>query len=285
MNKFFSDNVIEALNFINQFKNKIFVIKIGGTQISDEKIFTSICSNIKTLYSIGINIVLVHGGGKEISKRLLKVGIKSEFINGYRITSENHISEIEMILSGKINKDITLKLNNIGVTSVGLNGKDGGMISCSKKSLINDIDIGMVGEIDGLNLNLIRLLLKERIIPIISPIGFNKNGETFNINADQVAGSIASELKSEKLILLTDVDGYYKNINDKDSFVSKLNLDEVEKILNDNKLNGGMYPKLECCYKSVSSTRKTAHIINGNVKDSLLIEVLSYGGIGTMIYI
>lgn len=282
MEKFFSENVVEAIKYILKFKDKIFVIKLGGEQISNKYVFNNICENIKILNSIGIKMVLVHGGGKEISERLDYAGIKSEFYGGYRKTDKDSIVEIEMVLSGKINKSITLKLNNLGVTAVGVNGKDGGMIKCSKK-IINTRDLGLVGEIKKLNLNLINLLLKEDILPVISPIGFNNDGETFNINADTLAAGLAKELKCEKLIFITDVDGYIRNFENNGELVSKISSKELIRELNENKISGGMKPKLECALEAVLYTKKTAHIINGKKPNSLLIEILSDDGIGSMI--
>ncbi|MDM8533311.1 acetylglutamate kinase [Clostridiaceae bacterium HSG29] len=277
------NNLIEALPYIERFRNKIFVIKYGGSIIGNTPNKLAFIEDISLLTHLGMKIIIVHGGGKHINKHLLEKGIKSNFHKGYRITDSNTINEVEMVLSGHLNKDITLLLNNSGTKAVGINGKDAGLIKSEKKIIDKEVDIGHVGEIVNINTEFLDLLLDKNYIPVISPIGYDKEGNTYNINADDVASEIANSMKAEKLFLISDINGIYTNLNDNSTFISRLNINESKKLISDGLINGGMIPKINSCINSIENGVKSVHIINGELTHSILLEVFTDQGIGTMI--
>ena len=277
------NNLIEALPYIEKFRNKIFVIKYGGSIIGNIANKIAFVKDISLLTHLGMKIIIVHGGGKHINKHLLEKGIESNFHKGYRITDSNTINEVEMVLSGHINKDITLLLNNLGTKAVGINGKDAGLIKSKKKIIDSEVDIGHVGEIVNINTEFLNLLLEKNYIPVISPIGFDKEGNTYNINADDVASEIANSMKAEKLFLISDINGIYTDLNNESTFISRLNINESKKLILDGLVNGGMIPKINSCINSIENGVKSVHIINGKITHSILLEVFTDQGIGTMI--
>lgn len=284
--KTFIGNLVEALPYIMQFRDKIFVIKFGGSIMQSEKEKKAFIDDVILMLHLGIKIVLVHGGGKHISNRLERMGIETEFVEGYRVTCDDAIKEVEMVLSGSINKDLTLRFNNRGVKAVGMNGKDGGLIKAKKKYIIKkekETDIGNVGDIEKINPDYLKLLIDHQYLPIISPIGYDENGTTYNINADDVAAKICSELNAEKLVLMTDVNGLYKTFGDESTFISKLTVDDAKKYIEDGIIQGGMIPKIQSCISSIERGAGTTHIINGMIEHSLLLEIFSNEGIGTMV--
>lgn len=282
--------LIEALPYIRNFYDKTFVIKYGGSAQIENELKESFAKDIVLLNFIGINTVIVHGGGPKISAIMAKMGKEPKFIQGQRVTDEETMEIVEMVLGGLINKEIVNLINNLGGKAIGLSGKDGGLIKAKKKIIKKSaetgideiIDIGLVGEVSEINPNILITLKKDGFIPVISPIGVGSSGETFNINADYVAASIASALKAEKLILLTDVSG----ILDKNNRVlSTLSKQKIKKLIKDGTIKGGMLPKVQACLKAIESGVTKTHIIDGRVPHCLLLEIFTKEGIGTEIKI
>ncbi|SKC91765.1 acetylglutamate kinase [Maledivibacter halophilus] len=278
--------LIEALPYIKKFNGKTFVIKFGGSIMKNEEAQNAFIKDIVLMKLIGINLIIVHGGGPKISENIKALGKESEFVNGLRVTDEETMKIVEMVLSGQINKEITFKINNQGVKAIGISGKDGNFIRAIKKYIYNGkekIDIGFVGEVEEINISFLKDLIDKDYIPVIAPIGFDEEGNSYNINADYVASAVSSAIKSEKLILLTDVEGLYKDINDKSTFISSLDSNEAKDLILQEIIKGGMLPKLECCISAIESGSKSVHMIDGRKEHSLLLEIFTDKGIGTMI--
>lgn len=269
--------LLEALPYIKKFYNKIFVIKLGGSVIKNSKAKEAFIKDTVLLKYTGINPIVVHGGGTEISELMNRLGMEIEFKNGYRVTDEKTMEIVEMILAGKINKDIVLNLNLNGGKSIGLSGKDGNLFYSEKETKFGDI--GSVGKIKKVNIDLINKILEDDYIPVVAPIGFDRNGVTYNINADIAASEIAKALKAEKLILMTDVDGVFKG----KKLISSITVKEAYELIENGIVSGGMIPKLQCAISAIENSVKAVHIINANVEHSLLIEIFSNKGIGTII--
>jgi len=269
--------LLEALPYIKKFYNKIFVIKLGGSVIKNSKAKEAFIKDTVLLKYTGINPIVVHGGGTEISELMNRLGMKIEFKNGYRVTDKKTMEIVEMILVGKINKDIVLNLNLNGGKSIGLSGKDGNLFYSEKETKFGDI--GSVGKIKKVNIDLINKILEDDYIPVVAPIGFDRNGVTYNINADIAASEIAKALKAEKLILMTDVDGVFKG----KKLISSITVKEAYELIENGIVSGGMVPKLQCAISAIENSVKAVHIINANVEHSLLIEIFSDKGIGTII--
>lgn len=279
-------NLVEALPYIKEFQGKTFVIKYGGSIMENEEGKMALIEDIALLSHLGIHCIVIHGGGKEINMRLERLGIESEFKEGYRVTSGEAIDEVEMVLSGRINKELIHLLNNAGVKAVGLNGKDAGLIRAKQKFIqIEDElhDIGHVGEIDSINPEILEILLENGIVPVISPIGFDHKGMTYNINADDVAAGISSELLAEKLILITDVPGLMKDLNDPESLISRLNIKELDELMETGIISGGMIPKMKCVRNAICGGTNSVHILNGKLNHCVLLETFTDSGIGSMI--
>jgi len=269
--------LLEALPYIKKFYNKIFVIKLGGSVIKNSKAKEAFIKDTVLLKYTGINPIVVHGGGTEISELMNRLGMEIEFKNGYRVTDEKTMEIVEMILAGKINKDIVLNLNLNGGKSIGLSGKDGNLFYSEKETKFGDI--GSVGKIKKVNIDLINKILEDDYIPVVAPIGFDRNGVTYNINADIAASEIAKALKAEKLILMTDVDGVFKG----KKLIPSITVKEAYELIENGIVSGGMVPKLQCAISAIENSVKAVHIINANVEHSLLIEIFSDKGIGTII--
>ena len=278
----------EALPYIRNFFGKTFVIKYGGAAQVQENLKDSFATDVVMLNFIGIRTAIVHGGGPKISVTMEKMGKKPQFIQGQRITDEETMDIVEMVLGGLINKEIVSLINSHGGKAVGLSGKDGGLITAKKKLIKKSseagdeemIDIGFVGEVTHIEPHVIRSLEKEGFIPVISPVGAGPNGETLNINADSVASSIASALHAEKMILLTDVPGI---INKSKRTVSTLKSNHVKKLIRDGTITGGMLPKVQACVKAIEGGVPKTHIIDGRIPHCLLLEIFTKEGIGTEI--
>lgn len=278
--------LIEALPYIKEFAGKTFVIKFGGSIMSNEKSKNAFIENVALLNLVGINLVIVHGGGADISQALQSMNIESKFIDGLRVTSKESIKVVEMVLSGSVNKELSSSLCRQGISGVGLSGKDANLIEAKKKYLYKDkekIDLGYVGEVVNVNTRFLSSLIEKRHVPVISPIGADSEGNTYNINADYVAAAISAKLKAEKLILLTDVEGIYKDINDTSSLMSVIKTNEVEAYINNKVISGGMIPKIDCCLKALEGGTNSVHLIDGRKEHSLLLEIFTHKGIGTMI--
>ncbi len=277
-----ANTLIEALPYIKQFRKKTVVIKYGGSFMYDQEIKESIMDDIALMKLVGLRPILVHGGGKDISAFLEKLNIQTEFIDGLRVTTDNVIEVAEMVLSGKINKEIVQMLEDRDITAVGISGKDGGMLRVKKK-FSNDLDIGFVGEITRVKPELVTTLLKNDYIPVIAPVGSDETGQSYNINADHVAYAIAKELKAEKLIYLTDTDGVYVNPEDPDSIIRRLAIDDVDPLIQEGVISGGMIPKVENAVDAIRSGVNSVHILDGKVEHSILLELFTAAVCGTMI--
>jgi acetylglutamate kinase len=280
--------LIEALPYIRNFYGKSFVIKYGGAAQVKEELKESFAKDIALLNFIGIKTTIVHGGGPKISATMEKMGKKPKFVQGQRVTDQETMDIVEMVLGGLVNKEIVSLINNHGGKAVGLSGKDGGLIKAKKKLIKKSsakgideiIDIGLVGEVTQVDPHIIISLEKEGFVPVISPVGVGPKGETLNINADYVAASVASALKAEKLILLTDVPGI---IDKKDRIISTLKKQQIKKLVDDGTISGGMLPKVQACLKAIEGGVSKTHIIDGRVAHCMLLEIFTKEGIGTEI--
>jgi acetylglutamate kinase len=286
-----ADILVEALPYIQQFSTKTIVIKYGGHAMVDDKLKRDFANDITLLKYIGINPVVVHGGGPQINKVLSAMGITSTFIRGMRYTDDATMDVVEMVLGGKVNKDIVARINQEGGRAVGLTGKDGNLILAEKmKIYVQDdqekppeiIDPGMVGDVKSVNPEIIHTLTAKGFIPIIAPVGVGKNGETYNINADVVASRIAASLEAERLILLTDVDGVLDADN---ALVSSINDQRIGQMIGNKEIKGGMIPKVECALTALKRGVKKAHIINGKIPHAVLLELFTDSGIGTQVFV
>ena len=277
--------LIEALPYIQKLYGKTVVIKYGGNAMINDELKNSVMEDITLLKYIGMNPVVVHGGGPDINKTLEKLDIKSQFVNGLRVTDLATMEVAQMVLVGKVNKEIVSMLNQKGGKAIGLCGIDGNLIECEKHKAIVDgeeKDIGYVGKITNINSRVIELIAKDEYIPVIAPIGVGKDGKSYNINADTVAGEIAAALKAEKLILLTDVEGVKKS-KDSDEILSALTAKEVYELIDKKVINGGMIPKVLGCLEALEKGVNRTHIIDGRIPHCILLEIFTYKGIGTMI--
>ena len=280
--------LIESLPFIRSFYGKTFVIKYGGAAQTDDVLKDSFARDVALLNFIGIRPVIVHGGGPRISETMKKMGKEPTFVQGQRVTDRETMDIVEMVLGGLINKEIVALINSHGGKAVGLSGKDGGLIKAKKKLLRKavrsgeeeTIDIGLVGEVETVDPSILNSLEKDGFIPVISPIGTGSGGETFNINADYVASSLASALRAEKLILLTDVQG----ISDKKgTVITTLRKKDVKKLMDEGTVSGGMIPKVQACTQALDHGVQKTHIVDGRVAHCLLLEIFTKEGIGTEI--
>jgi acetylglutamate kinase len=281
--------LIEALPYIRRFSNATIVVKYGGHAMVDQELKENFALDIILMKTVGLNPVVVHGGGPQIGEFLKRLSIESEFVDGMRITDKQTMDVVEMVLVGKVNKEIVALINQNGGQAVGLSGKDGQLITAKKMKYLRAkggdqppeiIDMGMVGEITAVNNHILLDIISSRFIPVIAPVGAGKRGETYNINADLVAGHLAASLGARKLVLLTDIEG----VLDKDgSLVSTLTMKESLKMIQDGTIQGGMIPKINCCLEAMKGGVKKAHIIDGRKVHAILLEIFTKGGIGTEI--
>jgi acetylglutamate kinase len=268
--------LVEALPWIQRYENKTFVIKYGGAAMTDDTLKAMFAKDVTLLTKVGVKIVIVHGGGKEITEMLNKLKIETKFINGQRYTDERTLDVVQMVLAGKINKEIVARINESGGNAVGLCGVDGDLIK-AKRFKDNGQDIGLVGEITRINVRVLILLLNNNFLPVVAPTGVGDHGELYNINADVVAGEIAAALKSEKLLYLSDVEGVIAN----GRFIPSLSEDEAKDLVQKGSINGGMIPKVNSAFKALDAGVKKVHIIDGRVTHSLLLEIFTDEGVGT----
>ena len=271
----------EALPFIRDFNDKTIVIKYGGSALVNPEIKETIIKDIALMKFVGMHPVIVHGGGPEINSFLKKLQIESKFINGLRVTDEQTMEVVEMVLAGKVNKQIVTDIELNGVKAVGLSGKDGGTVIARKVE--SDVDYGCVGVVDHVDPTMLNSLIKSDIIPVIAPIGKDKEGNTYNINADYMAVAIAGALNAHKLVYLTDVPGVMKDVNDPSSLMSFIKAKDVPSLIEDGTISGGMIPKVECCLEAVKEGVNNVHILDGRIKHCLILELFTVNGIGTMI--
>lgn len=274
--------LIEALPYIQRFNRKIVVVKYGGSAMVDEELKRKVIQDVALLKLVGFKPIIVHGGGKEISRWANKAGMESRFKNGLRVTDEPTMEIAEMVLN-KVNKSLVQLVNELGIQAVGISGKDGMILKCRKKYSGGE-DIGFVGEVAEVNPKLIYDLLEKDFLPIICPIGFDENFLSYNINADDAACAIATAVQAEKLAFLTDVEGVYKNVEDKESLISEMDVEEAQAFVASGTLGGGMLPKLQNCINAIESGVSRVHILDGRIPHCLLLEIFTDKGIGTAIY-
>ena len=275
--------LIEALPYIQRLAGKTVVIKYGGNAMVDPALTHAILEDITLLKYVGVNPIVVHGGGPDINSMLGRLGIESRFVNGLRVTDGATMEVVQMVLSGKINKDIVSELNCLGAHSLGLCGKDANLIECVKKPARDGVDLGFVGQITHINVKLLEILAKDEYIPVIAPIGVDSEGNSYNINADTVAGEIAAALKAEKLLFLTDIDGIYMDPADKSSLISRITVAEINRLIGEGVISGGMIPKVQGCINAVLGGVGRTHIVNGTIPHPILLEIFTDKGIGTMV--
>ncbi len=280
----------EALPYIRKFQGRTIVIKYGGNAMTEEALKTSFARDIVLLKLVGLNPVIVHGGGPQIGHLLKRIGKESEFIGGMRVTDKETMDVVEMVLGGQVNKEIVALLNSHGAKAVGLTGKDGALISAKKMKFTHQteamnapeiIDIGHVGEVSNINISVVDMLIHGDFIPVIAPIGLGENGESYNINADLVAGKIAEELGAEKLILLTNTEGL---LDKNEKLLTGLSTERVDELIADGTIFGGMLPKIRCALEAVQNKVCSAHIIDGRVEHAVMLELFTDEGIGTLIF-
>jgi acetylglutamate kinase len=279
--------LIEALPYIQRLDSKTVVIKYGGNAMVDEVLKSSFAQDIVLLKQVGVNPVIVHGGGPQIGKLLARIGKESKFIEGMRVTDSETMDVVQMVLGGLVNKEIVSLINTHGGRAVGLTGKDGGLINARRLELVSKteqtseiIDLGHVGEVESIDPAVVKMLDDDNFIPVIAPIGVGKDGASYNINADLVAGKLASVLGAEKLLLLTNTPGV---LNDKGELLTGLTASTTDELIASGVIHGGMLPKVNCALDAVKSGVKTSHIIDGRVKHSVLLELLTNRGVGTLI--
>jgi acetylglutamate kinase len=275
--------LIEALPYIKRLSGKTVVIKYGGAAMLSDDLSQKIMQDITLLKYVGVNPIVVHGGGNDINRMLEKFDIKPEFHNGLRVTDSATMDIVQMVLMGKINKDIVSQINVAGAKAIGLCGKDACLIEAEKLCAEDGYDMGHVGKITKINTKLLNTLAADEYIPVIAPIGVGWAGESYNINADIVAGEIAAALSAEKLIFLTDVDGIRHVENDPDSLIYEISVSEINALIKKGVISGGMLPKVEGCLKAISNGVKRTHILNGTIPHPILLEIFTDTGIGTMV--
>jgi len=280
----------EALPYIRKFQGKTIVIKYGGNAMTEDKLKNSFARDIVLLKLVGLNPVVVHGGGPQIGHLLERVGKQSKFIGGMRVTDKETMDVVEMVLGGQVNKEIVALLNSHGAKAVGLTGKDGALISAKKMDFMHQteemnapeiIDIGHVGEVTVIDTSVVDMLVHGDFIPVIAPIGLGENGESYNINADLVAGRMAEELNAEKLILLTNTQGL---LDKNENLLTGLSAERVDELIADGTIFGGMLPKIRCALEAVQNNVCSAHIIDGRIEHAVMLELFTDEGIGTLIF-
>ena len=273
--------LIEALPYIQRFNRKIIVVKYGGSAMSNEELQRNVIKDVTLLKLVGFKPIIVHGGGKEISRWVGKVGKEAQFVNGLRVTDDETMEIAEMVL-GRVNKRLVTMVEELGVKAVGLSGKDGQMLQVEKKYSEGQ-DIGYVGNITSVNPKILFDLLEKGYLPIVSPVGLGEDFATYNINADDAACAIAKAVGADKLVFLTDIEGLYKDINDKSSFISRITASEAESLIEDGFIGGGMLPKLNNCTSAVLNGVNRVHILDGRIPHCLLLEIFTNEGVGTAI--
>ena len=273
--------LIEALPYIQKFNRKIIVVKYGGSAMSNEELQKNVIKDVTLLKLVGFKPIIVHGGGKAISRWVEKVGKEPSFVNGLRVTDEETMEIAEMVL-GRVNKNLVTMVEELGVKAVGISGKDGGLLKVEKK-YSDGKDIGFVGNITEVDPKVIYDLLEKDFLPIIAPIGLDENFQTYNINADDAACAIAKAVGGDKLVFLTDIEGLYRDINDKSTFISRLTASQAEALISEGVIGGGMLPKLGNCTSAVRNGVNRVHILDGRIPHCMLLEIFTNQGIGTAI--
>ncbi len=283
--------LVEALPYIRKFHGKTIVIKYGGHAMVNADLKKAVMQDVVLMKLVGVHPVIVHGGGPEITGMLQRLNIESNFMGGMRITDEATMEIVEMVLVGKLNKEIVALINSLGGSAVGLSGKDANLIQARKKlgKMTAEnckqelVDIGFVGDVAQINPELVQNLMADGYIPVVSPVGVGEEGASYNINADYVAGELAASLKADKLILLTDVQGVFEDFQNRDSLISELSIADIAGKIASGVIAGGMIPKVECCEAAINGGVNSAHILDGRIPHSLLLEIFTDRGIGTMV--
>ena len=273
--------LIEALPYIQRFNRKVIVVKYGGSAMVDEELKKRVIEDVTLLKLVGFKPIIVHGGGKDISRMVNRLGMEPRFVNGLRVTDDETIEIAEMVL-GKVNKSLVQLVESLGVRAIGISGKDGALLKVNKK-YSNGEDIGYVGEVKEVNTQIIWDLLEKDFLPIICPIGLDDDYHTYNINADDAACAIAQAMQAEKLAFLTDIEGVYKDPKDPATLISELTVSEAESLMADGYIGGGMLPKLQNCIDAINSGVSRVHILDGRIPHCLLLEIFTNKGIGTAI--
>ena len=274
--------LIEALPYIQRLAGKTVVIKYGGNAMLCEDLTMKILQDVTLLKYVGVNPILVHGGGPEIDSLLDKLSLQPRYHNGLRITDKDTMEVVQMVLTGKINKDIVAKLNLLGGKAIGLCGKDANLIM-AQKDTSNNVDMGYVGKVTSVNTDLLDLLCQDEYIPVIAPVGCGKDGESYNINADTAAGEIAAALQAEKLMFLTDIDGIRLDPDDPESLIPSISGDEIQLLIKKGVIKGGMIPKVNGCVNGIARGVARTHILDGRIEHPILLEIFTNKGIGTMV--
>ncbi len=274
--------LIEALPYIREFNRKIIVVKYGGSAMVDDKIKESVIKDVTLLKLVGFKPVIVHGGGKEISRWIERLGMEPRFVNGLRVTDSDTMEVAEMVLN-KVNKDLVTRIEGLGIKGCGISGKDGGLLRVRKK-LADGEDIGYVGEIVSVDATIIEHLLEDDFLPVVAPVGMDEEYKTYNINADDAACAVAKALKAEKLAFLTDIKGIYRDVDDPSTFISRMNITEARALMESGYIGGGMLPKLNNCIDAVVGGVSNVTILDGRVLHCLLLEIFTDEGIGSAIY-
>lgn len=275
--------LIEAIPYIRRFAGSIVVVKYGGSAMVDENLKKSVIQDIAMLKYIGLKPVVVHGGGKEITSLLDRLGKKSEFLDGLRVTDEETAQVAEMVLSGSIAKALVDELEGVGIKAVGISGKDGRTMLCSRKLDEKGRDLGFVGQIDKVDTSLLDTLLANNFVPVVSPVGVDGKGNTYNINADYAASAVAGALSAQKLMFLTDVEGILKDKDDPSSILRTLSKAQALSHIADGTIKGGMIPKVQCCIDGLEKGVESVHVLDGRVSHAILLEIFTTKGIGTMV--
>ena len=270
--------LLEAMPYIEKYQNKVLVIKYGGNAMVSEELKKLVMRDLTLLRFVGINVVLVHGGGPEISETLKRMGVESRFVNGLRYTDEETAEVVRMVLAGKVNKELVHRLEMLGAKSVGMCGIDGGMLLCEKESE----ELGYVGRIVSVNTDIITDSLQNGYLPVISTVGYDSEGHIYNVNADTAASAIAGALGAESLILMTDIRGLLRDKDDEDTLIRKVFVSDIPSLINEGVISGGMIPKINCCKEAIRRGVDRVFITDGRVKHSILLELLSDEGMGTM---
>ena len=274
--------LIEALTYIQRFNRKIIVVKYGGSAMLDEELQKNVIKDVTFLKLVGFKPIIVHGGGKEISRWVSKAGMEPKFIDGLRVTDAETMEIAEMVLN-KVNKNLVRMVEELGVRAIGVSGKDGGLLRVDKKLSMTGQDVGFVGDIKKVNAEVLLDLLDKDFLPIVCPVGIDDDYNTYNINADDAACAIAKAVGADKLVFLTDIEGLYKDINDKSSFISRLTAGQAEELINGGIIGGGMLPKLNNCTSAIRNGVNRVHILDGRVPHCLLLEIFTNEGVGTAI--
>lgn len=273
--------LIEALPYIQKFNRKIIVVKYGGSAMSNEELQKNVIKDVTLLKLVGFKPIIVHGGGKEISRWVGKVGKEAKFVNGLRVTDDETMEIAEMVLS-KVNKRLVTMVQELGVKAVGISGKDGGLLRAEKR-YADGQDIGFVGNITEVNPKILYDLLEKDFLPIVAPVGLGDNFDTYNINADDAACAVARAVGADKLVFLTDIEGLYKDIDDKSSFISRITASEADALIEEGFIGGGMLPKLNNCTSAIKNGVNRVHILDGRIPHCLLLEIFTNEGVGTAI--